>query len=283
MPSTEQAPAATTCVACGSSVTQPRWTVRGFSIVACECGLPRTVLPEGFDPTTIYSEEYFQGGQLDGYDDYAGKADQLRREFRRTLRALTRYVPSGKLIEIGCAYGYLLDEAARTFTVSGVEISDAARAACVARELDVVRDATPEFLAARGPFDAAVMLDVIEHLSDPGDVLARLHGAMRPGGHLLLTTGDVGSVLARLMGRRWRLMTPPQHLWFFSPKTLTALLDRHGFRVRVVEHPWKLVPLKLAAFQLVRYGGPNWLPKLTPPGSVPVNLFDAMRVVAERV
>jgi len=78
-------------------------------------------------------------------------------------------------------------------------------------------------------------------------------------------------------------MTPPQHLWFFSPATLGALLARHGFRVEVVTHPWKHVPLKLIAFQAARYVGQSALVnKLPIRGGIPVNLFDAMRVVAVR-
>src|SRR6185436_6834394 len=111
-----------------------------------------------------------------------------------------------------------------------------------------------------------------------------LRRAMRSGGRLLLTTGDFSAPLARLLGRRWRLMTPPQHLWFFSPATLGALLSRTGFRVASVEHPAKIVPLSLIAFQAARLLGgsaPQWARRV--PGGIPVNLFDAMRIVAEAV
>jgi hypothetical protein len=91
-------------------------------------------------------------------------------------------------------------------------------------------------------------------------------------------------MLARAMGRRWRLMTPPQHLWFFSPETITALLARQGFRVHTVEHPWKLVPIALIAYQATRFvGGQSLVRRLMPRGRLPINLFDAMRVIAERV
>jgi SAM-dependent methyltransferase len=272
----------TACAACGATEARRLWEVNGFPVVQCACGLARTELPAGFDPATIYSEAYFQGGQHDGYADYEGSADDLRREFRRTLDALP--ARGGSLIEIGAAYGYFLDEARAQFEdVCGVEISDAARAAAVDRGHVVERELTPA-LFARAPFDAAAMLDVIEHLDDPGGVLAQLRELMRPGAPLVITTGDFGSPLARAMGRRWRLMTPPQHLWFFSPRTLGALLERHGFRVASVAHPWKWVPIELVAYQASRYlGGQALVRRLAPRGRVPVNLFDAMRVVATRV
>ncbi len=274
----------TACAVCDRTSAKPLWTVNGFDVVACGCGLARTVLPPGFDPASIYSEEYFQGGHTDGYADYQGSADALHAEFRSVVAALARFVPGGSLVELGCAYGYFLDVACERFDVCGVEISDPARDACQARGLDVVRTLTPDLTERRGPFDAAVMLDVLEHMPDPAGTLGELAASMRPGGKLLITTGDWGSVMARMLGKRWRLMTPPQHLWFFNRETLTQLLEQQGFRVIDFTHPWKRVPFNLVTYQLTRYlKHPGLLRRLNSlPGAVPLNLFDAMRVVAER-
>jgi len=262
-----------TCIACGATGSRVIYEVRGFPIARCTgCGLARTVLPESFDPAAIYTEDYFQGGHHDGYADYAGSGEVLRHEFRRTLDALP--ARGGSLVELGCAYGFFLDEARARFDACGVEISDAARAACESRGHAVARDLAG--VAERGPFDAAVMLDVVEHLERPDEVIGELGRALKPGASLLLTTGDFGSPVARLLGKRWRLMTPPQHLWFFSPKTLGALLERAGFRVQSVAHPWKWVPAQLIVYQATRGR------RVRVPGSVPLNLFDAMRVVAIR-
>lgn len=276
----------TACAACDATEVRELWWVRGFRVVACaRCGLGRTELPPAFDPASIYTESYFDGSQPDGYLDYRGSEPTLRAEFARTLAVLARHgATGGSLIELGCAYGYFLDTARARFSVCGVEVSAHARAACQARGLTVVPELTPELVAGQGPFDAAVLLDVIEHLAEPRAELTRLRQAMRPGGRLLLTTGDFASLYARVAGRRWRLMTPPQHLWFFTPPTLDALLARSGFRRLVHEHPWKLVPTAMIAFQGLRLLGrraPEWVRRL--PGGVPINLFDASRVVAEAV
>src|SRR5207302_9755706 len=128
-----------TCIACGDAATRALYAVGAFPIVACSaCGLARTELPADFDPSAIYTEAYFQGGHHDGYADYAGSAEQLRHEFRRTLDALP--VRDGKLIEVGCAYGFFLDEAATRYDACGVEIADAARAAAQSRGHTVARE-----------------------------------------------------------------------------------------------------------------------------------------------
>ena len=266
----------TRCAACERHEAAALYEVNGFQVVRCRCGLARTELPDGFDPSTIYTEAYFQGGHHDGYADYAGSEVILREEFRGTLAHLP--IASGKLLEIGCAYGFFLDEAAARFDVTGVEVADAARAACIARGHRVVRDLSD----VTGPFDAAAMLDVIEYLVDPAAALRSL--PLRAGAPLVITTGDFGSLVARTMGKRWRLMTPPQHLWFFSTETLTALLAKCGFRVEKIDHPWKRVPLGLVAYQASRYVRAQAIVKRVPvPGRLPVNLFDAMRVLAIKV
>lgn len=261
------------------------YTVRGFPIVRCRrCGVGRTLVAPGFDALGIYDEAYFQGGRHDGYADYQGSALVLRGEFRAAFRQLGRAgVQHGQLLEVGCAYGYFLDEAARVFRVSGVEVAESAASACRARGHDVASGVvTEEFLCARGPFDALVMLDVIEHLQRPDEVLALLARHAKPGAVLLLSTGDWGSLASRVMGRRWRLMTPPQHLWFFTQSSLAKLLAQAGFRVTDVQHPWKQVPLGLMAYQLGRaLGLQAFVQRLRMPTlGLPVNLFDAVRVVA---
>lgn len=275
------------CLAC-RVIARPEvlYRVRGFSIVRCpSCGLGRTLTSPDFDPATLYTDAYFQGGEPDGYADYQGSHEYLAAEFRRVLLEIAAAgATQGRLLEIGCAYGFFLQEASAAFQVSGTELAEDAVAACRARGLDVVRRADERFYSERGPFDVVVMLDVIEHLSAPDDLLRDLARHTRAGGLLVITTGDFGSLVARAMRRRWRLMTPPQHLWFFTQDAISRLLAAHGFRPVRLTHPSKNVPLGLIAYQLVRGTGlQRLLRSRRIPGSVPVNLLDAMRVIAERV
>ena len=99
---------------------------------------------------------------------------------------------------------------------------------------------------------------------------------------MALTTGDIGSLYGRLSGRKWRLMTPPQHLFFFSKQTMLELLNKTGFELVEFSHPWKLVPWRLALYQI----SPRLKEALGPVGRLPlglyVNLFDAMFVIARK-
>jgi len=273
------------CPACGST-TAHRFL---YSKNACDlwrcldCGLGRAETA-GFDPAAYYTEDYFSGRHSDGYADYVGAEPVLRREFARTIGFIRRHCPSGKLLEIGCAYGFFLQEAKRYFEVSGIELSDDAAAHCRRSGLNVLTGAADEANLDRlGIMDVIVLLDVIEHLPAPYETLALCARYLRPGGLIVLTTGDFGSRIARWTGASWRLMTPPQHLWFFTAESIRRLAARLGTDVESLDRPWKTVPLSLIAFQLgrmlgLRAAGSSRAGRL----GIPVNLLDAMRVVLRR-
>ncbi len=275
------------CDCCAATVRFDQVYVKwSYPILKCaSCGMGKADVPAGFDVGKIYDEAYFRGGRKDGYADYPLAAPVLRAEFRRVLKHILSYVDGGRLLELGCAYGYFLEEAARFFQCEGIEICQEAARSCRQRGLQVTHaDLTPEILSHRGPYDAVVMLDVIEHLPSPAHTIAMLRARLRVGGTLILTTGDWGSALARVSGKSWRLMTPPQHLHFFTIESLRRLLARNRLRVHSVTHQWKLVPLGLALYQIssrLRLSGraPAWLSSI----GIPLNLFDAVTVVAKAI
>lgn len=258
----------------------------GYPIFRCNvCRLGSTDVGAGFDVASIYSEDYFQGGCKDGYVDYLKSEAVLRKEFRRTLHQLCAHgLQSGHLLEVGSAYGFFLLEAQEYFQCTGIEISETAVQSCHSRGLDVHCGVVDRnFLREHGPFDAIAMLDVIEHLQNPAETLSLLYEALAKNGSIVISTGDWNSLPARIMGRHWRLMTPPQHLFYFPRRTLVALLEKIGFEVVHSSRPWKLVPLGLAAYQLGNRLG--WrLPTLELLNSlaVPLNLFDTMQLIARK-
>ena len=272
------------CPAC-AILTEHRalFVKNGCEILQCSaCGLGRAEATN-FDPARYYTGDYFSGRRPDGYADYLSTEPVLRREFARTVGFIRKRRPGGRLLEIGCAYGFFLQEAAPFYDVQGLEISDDAAAFCRQRGLPVLTGVADEAAFAQlGRFDVIVLLDVIEHLADPARVLSLCSRHLERGGVIVITTGDFSSLYARLSGRNWRLMTPPQHLWYFTPKSMTRLSASIGLAAEVCDHPWKLVPISLISFQLARMLG---VKATAPAGSrigIPVNLFDAMRCLLSK-
>jgi len=246
-----------------------------------------TNLPNNFNLLDIYDQSYFSGGQDDGYVNYIASEKILRLEFKKTL-SLIRHFTNGshglRLLEIGSAYGFFLDEAQDFFSCTGIEVSEEGVLFSRNRGHEVIHgvadDAT---LHALGHYDVIVMLDVVEHLPSPQETIRLLRSHLREDGILLIVTGDVSSVLARITGKFWRLMTPPQHTYFFSEETLSRLLKDLEFKVEYTNRPWKFVPLNLALYQLTARIGLkfSWLNKFNSIG-FNVNLFDTIRIIARK-
>jgi SAM-dependent methyltransferase len=269
------------CPACGEVADRIfRYSVNGCNIWQCRnCGLGCADASQ-FDPKKYYTAEYFSGSHSDGYADYLGAAPVLSREFASSVKFIRHFCDKGHLLELGCAYGLFLKEAEPFFDVAGIEIADDAAQYARQSGLKVLSGvADEENLDKVGMVDVIVLFDVIEHLVDPRQTLALCTRHLRPGGIIVVTTGDFASYVARITGRRWRLMTPPQHLWFFTRPSMSRLATSLGLSLEYADHPWKIVPLTLIHFQLRRMlglrPGHAWSSRV----GIPVNLFDAMRLV----
>ncbi len=159
--------------------------------------------------------------------------DENQNVARDKVAFVRRFCGGGALIDVGANYGYFLAAAGTVFDAWGLEPNaDAVEASRqwfgVRNVLGVVEAPAPALPAT---VDLVTCWDVIEHLEDPATALAAIRGRLRPGGWLFLSTPDAGSIVARLMGRRWHYLDPVQHLHLFSRKRLAMLLGRLGFDV----------------------------------------------------
>ena len=137
----------------------------------------------------LYDRGYFHG---DEYLDYVAEEESLRLNFNARLRTLQHVVPNLRerdIFEIGCAYGFFLDEA-RHFakSVAGIDISEDAIAYGRSRfGLDVQRGDYLSRDQAR-KYGVIAMWDTVEHLQRPDLFIAKAKDDLQPGGVLALTT-----------------------------------------------------------------------------------------------
>ena len=224
------------CELCGHAAPQLLWERNGYAIVACTgCGLRYVGQnPQDIDFAALYSEGYYTGASGKVFANYVGEERARRADARRKLWSMRWRKPrSGRLLDVGCAAGFFLVEAKRYFEPHGVEISE--YSARVARErfgLDVFNGTLQDAHFAPNSFDAITMWDVIEHLPDPKAVLIEASRILKPGGTLVLTTGDIGSAYARRVGPHWHLLEPPWHLYYFSRATMRAMGEAAGLRLK---------------------------------------------------
>jgi 2-polyprenyl-3-methyl-5-hydroxy-6-metoxy-1,4-benzoquinol methylase len=129
---------------------------------------------------------------------------------------------------VGTIAGLLIEAGA---DVVAVELNAAGRDQ-IRGDLDIPAVANLEQVRAlddRRPFDAVIMVEVIEHLRDPRADLVELQGLLREGGHIFLTTPNVASLKSRLQGARWPNVSMQTHLVYFDRRSLRAMLHAAGF------------------------------------------------------
>jgi SAM-dependent methyltransferase len=210
-----------------------------YDLYRCvECGtVQQPSLPRGHRLHALYRA---------GSDErYMLEERGRRRSARRLLDRLGAHVPRGRLLQVGCSYGLLLDEARRRgYAVEGVELSSEAARYSRERLGLPVREMAIEDLELEGErYDAILLVDVLEHLEDPLATLERLRAALSPGGVLLVVTPDPSSLVARGAGAHWWCYVPA-HYCLIPRKTLRELLGSCG--LTVVEEAWSVHSFTLA-------------------------------------
>jgi SAM-dependent methyltransferase len=276
------------CAVCGHGGAREKLRVRGVPILECRaCGLAWWEPPPGPSPESLYDADYFAApNAARGYDDYASLETALRENFAHRLARLGAPRAGARLLDVGAAFGFGVAEARRAgWRAVGIEISAAAaRCARTVTQSSVARAHALRAPFAAGRFDAVTLWDVLEHLPDPHAAVAEAARLLAPGGRLALTTGDVGSLTARLSGARWHLYTLPEHLFFYGRRSLSLLLAQHGLEVERMRADASRYPLAYLVERLRKtlLGGAPSSPARWPGArlSVAVNLFDIVTVHA---
>jgi SAM-dependent methyltransferase len=248
------------CPACGCRIRRRLFAVGGYRYVECPgCGLAHLdPVPLEHEVRAIFDESYFTGGLSGGYDDYTADEGLHRENARLRLDMLDNVgiVPPGRLLDVGCAHGFFLDEARGSgWGVRGVDVSStAASYASTCFGLDVASDLT---VASRDdPYDVVTFFQVLEHVASPLEVLEQARDSLAERGTLMIETWDRGSMIPRLMRSQWQVVAPPSVVWLWDRCSLAFLLASAGFRITSARRSAKRVSLRFVTSLLDQNRGP---------------------------
>ena len=289
------------CYLCGSGDSKEwlRGRDRGFGVFSfrkCDhCGLiyisPRPTLESMghyyaddytcYDPSGRFMDRIKSGMILAVAEEhwgYRGKRSLLRGlisyPFRQVFCRVPQFVAGGKILDIGCAIGKDLDiYKGLGWETYGVEINAAAADVARSKGHQVF---TGTLEAANFPacsFDAVTLWDVMEHVHDPVATLTSISRVLKVGGRLLIRTPNSDSFQAHYFGDRWGAGAHiPQHLFLFSPNTLSGVARKAGFAT-------EMVATTSTPFNVKRFLDRVWFDRFGPKHPIALRIFGLLDTV----
>lgn len=194
---------------------------RAFLVQCKSCSITFAARP----PTDQELEAYYRGYGHAWFD-----SPITRERYRDLLDGFEAYRRNNILLDVGCGAGFFLEEArARGWDVAGSEYSEHALGLARGKGLQVARAPLTRDVFAPDTFDVVTAFEVFEHVRDPRHEAMVISHVLRVGGLLYCTTPNFNSLSRRLLGPRWSVINYPEHLWYFTPRTLRGWLERSGF------------------------------------------------------
>lgn len=235
------------CIVCDStdfSLLFQKESAHGdkFTLVKCgKCGMEfLSEYPDAEELIGYYKKEYFTQRTERGYNNYFSPElrSEIERVFKLNLEDLKFFkfendLPGRKTsLDIGCAAGYFVSfMKSRGWESSGIDISQD----CVkfAKESGLnVSEGDYLNIDYNHKFNLIALWATIEHLQNPDAVLRKIYNDLQDRGMLYISTCRTGGVnFKKMFGSKWRFYNFPEHIYFFSKKTIKMFLEQNGFKV----------------------------------------------------
>jgi 2-polyprenyl-3-methyl-5-hydroxy-6-metoxy-1,4-benzoquinol methylase len=232
------------CRQCGLIYTNPRPTIERLfaEFYTADYAPYQVILADAHGETSFFIrvKRYLKQTTLITHYGYVSRARSRPRFWEKALTwplrnsfpDIPRFIPGGRLLEVGCASGYFLAMLRDLgWDVCGVEPNMCAAQRARDAGLDVRTGTLEQIAFPNCSFDVVIMMHVLEHVPDPLATLAEVMRILKPGGMLIVAVPNCASLSARLFGERWSGWDLPRHLTHFTPNSLQQMLDKVGLRV----------------------------------------------------
>lgn len=233
--------AARPCPACAETASDAIGEENGFELRCCSrCESIFTARLPRPDEAEDYGRYYHEGNlETPAF---------VHRSLDALINSQAAYRQSNRWLDVGFGAGALLQAAARQgWRTTGTEVAPRPAEAMSAAGFDVHVGSLEDVELPAASFDVISAIEVVEHVPDPGALLAEARRLLRPGGALYLTTPHARGLSARCLGIRWSIVSPPEHLQLFSIQGARTLCRRAGFPEQSVRthvlNPYELVQL----------------------------------------
>jgi 2-polyprenyl-3-methyl-5-hydroxy-6-metoxy-1,4-benzoquinol methylase len=180
-------------------------------------------------PTIAELEKHYAG-----YPRNNAISEITVKRYNELLDQFEPYRKTGKILDVGCGDGHFLAVAAnRGWKVYGTEFTDEAVAVGKKNGADVFKGRIQEFNLADN-FDVITSFEVLEHIYDLQEHTARIYSLLRKGGLFYFTTPNINALSRRILGGKWTIIEYPEHLSYYTSRTVNRLLTNTGFRKNAI-------------------------------------------------
>ena len=134
-------------------------------------------------------------------------------------------------LDVGCASGYFVEYMKQQgWQSEGIDIAPTMVAAAKQKGLEVREGDFLKTSYKKENYDLITLWASIEHLPSPKDFIKKFYDLLKPGGHVYISTCHLG-FWARIWKQNWRFLNVPEHIWFFSRKSLQKYFEEHSFHL----------------------------------------------------
>jgi len=209
------------CVICGSEQREILFDIDGSKIARCKgCGLVRTL-----GNTRISYKEYHRD------EDYTKHELLFKNIFYKRFDRVKRYKKGGKVLDIGASTGTMLQIfKLHGWDVWGVEPSSSAEV-LMKKGIKCTNSTFEKAKLPTNYFDVVIINHVLEHIEDLVGFLEKARGVLKKDGIVYVDVPNFDSLISMIRGKNWKYLSPGEHLYHFTPKTLENTLKGAGFEI----------------------------------------------------
>lgn len=212
-----------------------------------------------------------------------------RLEAKRLLNWCKNLPDDARILDVGCGDGFHLNllkqYGKKSWTLEGIDIDKRAIEMAEKSGLKVHLGSVEEMNLPRESYDLAFMIQTIEHVEKPDQVLQSIRGLLKPGGKLVIVTDNTDSPDFRFFkGGYWGGYHFPRHWNLFNRSSLTRLSEKNGFQVKDLTTQVSPVNWVYSIHNtLVDWAKPHWLiNQFTLKSTVSLSAFTMLDVVMQK-
>lgn len=216
------------CIGCEStSIKTMSQYSKDFLCQCNECGL-------------IFSQKIPSIEELNLVYDKYSRADSISditvKRYLELLEIFERYKQKGRILDVGAGDGHFLEVAKKAgWDVYGTEYDDRAIALCESKGIKMLKGKLKVDDYEDDFFDVVTSFEVMEHINNPREELEIIKKILRKGGALYITTPNFNGLSRRYRAENWSELCYPEHLTYYTAKTLSRVVKSFGFRTSFVK------------------------------------------------